>query len=128
MIRDSGMPPALVQSGYRLRREDAYTVGVVVRNIGGSYELDGAAAQMLHARRLRLLQRGTRIIGRYGRRGTLQGVASALHLSGVVAEGGDVGSIELTFDPAFTRFEGMLTIGTSGVAVCGQRTTRRRTD
>jgi hypothetical protein len=101
---------------------------VVVRNFGGSYELDGASADLLRARRLRLLQRGTQIIGRYGRHGTVDGVVSEHRLSATMIEGADVGSLDVTFDDLFSRFEGTLRIGARAIEVNGQRAIRRRAD
>ncbi len=97
-----------------------------MRTLSGSYDLDDASSIVLRARRLRLLQRGTSVTGRVGRRGVVHGYASNQTLSAVLKEDGHIGLLELTFDALFYTFAGTFQQDADAVAVGGRRAERKR--
>jgi hypothetical protein len=97
-----------------------------MRTLSGCYDLDDASSTALRARRLRLLQRGTSVTGRFGRRGVVNGHAGSCTLTAVVRDDGQIGVLELTFDAALFTFAGTLRHDADSVAVGGRRTERRR--
>jgi hypothetical protein len=95
-----------------------------------AYRLNPEMRDVLGAGLIRLIVRGETVIGHYGRRGYITGALDGRMLTATFRDGRRDGEVRLTFDEAFTRFEGYyvaaLPEGPSERPCSGTRITRRR--
>jgi hypothetical protein len=71
-----------------------------------AYRLNPEMHEFLGAGLLRLIVRGENVIGRYGRRGYLNGALCGLVLTATLRDGAHHGEVQVTFDEGFMSFEG----------------------
>ena len=71
-----------------------------------AYRLNPEMHEFLGAGLIRLIVRGENVIGHYGRRGYITGALHGRVLTATLRDGIRDGEVQLTFDEAFTCFEG----------------------
>lgn len=95
-----------------------------------AYRLNPEMHEFLGAGLIRLIVRGENVIGHYGRRGYITGALHGRVLTATLRDGIRDGEVQLTFDEAFTCFEGYYVTGSpeksDTLPISGNRITRRR--
>jgi hypothetical protein len=91
-----------------------------MRTATGSFRLDAAGVEFFRSRRLRMIQRGPAVFGRFGRYGSLHGIITLNEVRAMWREGDRRGWMALTFDPTFRKFVGEYGIGAWPSEVAGR--------
>jgi len=86
----------------------------------GTYRLDSDSRIFFDAVILRLIQRNSRVLGRYGRRGIVEGEICDAELRGIWRDAQRHGWIKLRFDPIDGRFNGEYGLDTDGTPAIGR--------